>query len=87
MLQKITNVQRSTVNEIREEYPDSWFRYGRKKDNSIHLVYIADTLDELLTVPEKEMKSDGFVDWGEVYPKRLMRNNLEIGGITSVWSD
>ena len=84
----ITNTQRNTVSEIREKYPDNWFRYGVKQDDSIYAVYIVDTHDELLSVSDEKMKKDGFWDWGDVCPKRLEpQYPIEIGGVEIEWVD
>ena len=89
MLQKLENQQKTTVSEIRERYPDNWFKYGLKEDSSVYALYIADTQDELLTVSEDELIADGYINWGNISPKRFdPQYPIEIGGIEieDIWS-
>jgi hypothetical protein len=88
MLRKMEKQPHMIVNDIREANPDNWFRYGVTTDNTIHLAYLADTQDELLTVSAEDMKNEGFIRWGDVNPKKLdSRIPAEMGGLdVTTWS-
>jgi len=89
MLSKLENQPIQTVMEIRERFPDNWFRYGINNNGDIKVLYIADTLDELLSVSKEELLDAGFTFFSDVHPVRLgPKEPLEIGGVDIIaWED
>jgi hypothetical protein len=84
MLQKLENQPHMIVNDIGELYSDYWVMYGVTEAGSIHAMYLADTQDGLPSFTKEELKKEGFIERGYIKPKRLLRNNIEIGGIYEV---
>ena len=67
MLTKLENQPYMIVRDMQKAFPDNWFRYVEEEGEGLRLrvLYIADTWDELLAIPEEEMKAEGVLEWGD----------------------
>ena len=81
MLKKLENQPFMIVRKMQKAFPDNWFRYVNHNGN-LCVLYIASNWDELLTVPDEVMISEGYKDWGDVPGINLIpKESIEIGGL------
>ena len=83
MMKRVNGEKYQTVQEICDKYSDYWVRWGdREEDDFVYVIAIADTLDELLTISDEEMKKEDFTWWSDAYPARLSpQEPQEFGGL------
>ena len=74
MLTKLENQPYMIVRDMQKAFPDNWFRYVEVEGEELRLrvLYLADTWDELLAIPDEEMKAEGVLYWGDAEGTNLL---------------
>ena len=77
------NQPEQRVMDISEQFPNNWFWWGRRTwESKPQLLYIADTVDELLQVTFNDLENQGYVDYGQGSSRSLLKGEVhEIGGV------
>ena len=98
MLTKIENPEVRTVGEFSVQYADKWFRYvivelgedwvyKPNAEREAVVIYIADTEEELLTIPKDERNYNGFFSGGDKCGVNINPDpGVHIGGLEIEWS-
>lgn|GEM_PF-4068027 len=87
MLRKLEKQPYMTVRDMQTMFPDNWFRYVVGRDGQLHVLYIAGSRDELLTISASEMNDAGYAEWGDVEGENLVPGEpIAIGGLEFAWS-